>query len=246
MERVSIGEIWLAPRVLSEFDEDLCDDAQVFKDETQRRIKQARRGITDSGDRVRIIGYADILDEDDYEGFPEEMLTVPGNAITEIDGEELSSSFRAFVHAPFKDDAEAERRTSNEGASCRALLRSQHRLLQVTLEDYYVTRMCLDEKLMSCRAQVRSQSRLEFGDLSNSFATQERRKHLNRIFSVSESVQVPECTRSLEWNDYCSQQSHSLIIKAMPARIEDTDGRRPEKGDERAMFLMADGARERE
>ena len=131
MDRVSIGEIWLAPRVLSEFDEDLCDDAQVFKDETQRRIKQARRGITDSGDRVRIIGNADILDEDDYEGFPEEMLTVPGNAITELDGEELSSSFRVFVHAPFKDDAEAERNDTSialqvtltkEGASCRALL----------------------------------------------------------------------------------------------------------------------------
>ena len=131
MEQVFIGEIWLAPRVLSEFDEDLCDDAQVFKDEAQRRIEQARRGLTNSGDRVRIIGYADILDEDEYEGFPEEMLTVPGNEITEIDGEDLSSQFRAFVHAPFKDDAEAERNDTsialqvtlkNEGASCRALL----------------------------------------------------------------------------------------------------------------------------
>ena len=131
MKQVSIGEIWLAPRVLSEFDEDLCGDAQVFKDETQRRIKQARRGITNSGDRVRIIGYADILDEDDYEGFPKDMLTVPGNEITEIDGEELSSRFRAFVHAPFKDDAEAERNDTSialqvtltkERASCRALL----------------------------------------------------------------------------------------------------------------------------
>ena len=130
-EQVSIGEIWLAPRVLSEFDEDLCDDAQVFKDEAQRRINQARRGKTDSGDRVRIIGYADILEEDEYEGFPEEMLTIPGNKITEIDGEECSSGFRAFVHAPFKEDAEAERNDTSialqvtlnaEGAACRALL----------------------------------------------------------------------------------------------------------------------------
>jgi beta-lactamase superfamily II metal-dependent hydrolase len=130
-EKVSIGEIWLAPRVLSEFDEDLCDDAQVFKDEAQRRINQARRGKTDSGDRVRIIGYADILEEDEYEGFPEEMLTIPGNEITEIDGDECSSGFRAFVHAPFKDDAEAERNDTSialqvtlkaEGTCCRALL----------------------------------------------------------------------------------------------------------------------------
>ena len=131
LNQVSIGEIWLAPRVLSEFDEDLCDDAQAFKDEAQRRIKQARRGKKNSGDRVRIIGYADILDEDDYEGFPEEMLTIPGNEVTEIDGEELSSAFRAFVHAPFKDDAEAERNDTSialqitlktADASCRALL----------------------------------------------------------------------------------------------------------------------------
>ena len=131
MGQVSIGEIWLAPRVLSEFDEDLCDDAQAFKDEAERRIKQARRGETKSGDRVRIIGYGDILDEDDYDGFPEEMLTIPGNEVTEIDGEELSTEFRAFVHAPFKDDAEAERNDTSialqvtlktADASCKAML----------------------------------------------------------------------------------------------------------------------------
>ena len=131
MEQVSIGEIWLAPRVLSEFDEDLCDDAQVFKDEAERRVQQAKKGITSSGDRVRIIGYAEILEEDDYDGFPEEMLTVPGNEIVEVDGEDLSSHFRAFVHAPFKDDAEAERNDTSialqvslmsETNSCHALL----------------------------------------------------------------------------------------------------------------------------
>ena len=131
MDQVSIGEIWLAPRVLSEFDEDLCDDAQVFKDEAERRIKQARSGNTNSGDRVRIIGYSDILDEDDYDGFPEEMLTIPGNEVTKIDGEELSSAFRAFVHAPFKEDAEADRNDTSialqvtlktADASCKALL----------------------------------------------------------------------------------------------------------------------------
>lgn len=131
LDQISIGEIWLAPRVLSEFDEDLCEAAQVFKDEAQRRIEQARRGKTESGDRVRIIGYADILDEDDYQGFPEEMLTIPGEEVTELDGDELSSSFRAFVHAPFKDDAEAERNDTSvalqvtlktASASCRALL----------------------------------------------------------------------------------------------------------------------------
>ena len=41
LEQVSIGEIWLAPRVLSEFDEDLCDDAQAFKDEASAKNQES-------------------------------------------------------------------------------------------------------------------------------------------------------------------------------------------------------------
>ena len=131
LEKVTIGEIWFAPRVLSEFDEDLCDDAQAFKEEAQRRVHLAKEQTPEAGDRVRIIGYADVLEEKEYEGFPEELLTVPGNEITEIDGEDLSAVFRAFVHAPFKDDAEAERNDTSVGLqvtlrgedeSCRAML----------------------------------------------------------------------------------------------------------------------------
>ena len=131
LEKATIGEIWFAPRVLSEFDEDLCDDAQAFKEEAQRRVDKAKEQTLEAGDRVRIIGYADVLEEEEYEGFPEELLTVPGNEITEIDGEDVSDMFRAFVHAPFKDDAEAERNDTSVGLqvtlkgdneSCRAML----------------------------------------------------------------------------------------------------------------------------
>ena len=131
MEQVTIGEIWLAPRVLSEFDEDLCDDAQALKDEAQRRVKQAREGSTNSGDRIRIIGYADILEDEEYDGFPEQMLTIPGQEITEVDDEDMATLFRAFVHAPFEEDAEAERNDTSvglqvtlkaDGTACRALL----------------------------------------------------------------------------------------------------------------------------
>ena len=137
LDQVTIGEIWFAPRVLSEFDEDLCDDAQAFKEEAQRRVDNAKGQIPEAGDRVRIIGYADVLEEEEYEGFPEELLTVPGNEITEIDGEDISDAFRAFVHAPFKEDSEAERNDTSVG-------------LQVTLKG--------DNK--DCRAML-------LGDLSN-------------------------------------------------------------------------------
>ena len=131
LDQVTIGEIWFAPRVLSEFDEDLCDDAQAFKEEAQRRVGNAKVRAPEAGDRIRIIGYAEVLEEEEYEGFPEDLLTIPGNEVTEIDGEDLSAEFRAFVHAPFKDDAEAERNDTSVGLqvtlkgdneSCRAML----------------------------------------------------------------------------------------------------------------------------
>ena len=131
LDQVTIGELWFAPRVLSEFDEDLCDDAQAFKEEAQRRVDNAKEQTPEAGDRIRIIGYDDVLEEEEYEGFPKELLTVPGNEITEIDGEDVSDVFRAFVHAPFKDDAEAERNDTSvglqvtlkgENESCRAML----------------------------------------------------------------------------------------------------------------------------
>ena len=52
----------------------------------------------------------DLLENDEYKGFPEERLTRPGNPITEIDGDDRADIFEAFVHAPFKDDDVARER----------------------------------------------------------------------------------------------------------------------------------------
>lgn len=131
LESVKIGEIWFSPRVFREFDKDLCDDAQVFKDEAERRVKEAINGNTESGDRVRIIGYSELLEEDEFRGFPEDLLTIPGTVITEIDGDDLAGDFRAFVHAPFKDSPAAARNNSSialhvtlgsGSTACRAML----------------------------------------------------------------------------------------------------------------------------
>ncbi len=117
LDRVDIGELWFTPRVFREYNKDLCDDAVVFKREALRRVNLTiqNRGMESSGDRVRIIGYHDLLGEQKYNGFPERMLTVPGNAITSIDGIDLSGQFRAFVHAPFKVDVDCERNDSSLG-----------------------------------------------------------------------------------------------------------------------------------
>ncbi len=117
LEKAKIDEIWFTPRVFTEYSKDLCEDAKAFKNEVKRRVKKViqNSGSVESGDRIRIIGYDDILKEDDYKGFPQSLLTVPGNEILYLDGKDCSAKFRAFVHAPFKDDMEADRNDTSLG-----------------------------------------------------------------------------------------------------------------------------------
>ena len=111
LKEVSIGELWFSPRIFREYKKDLCDDAKAFQKEAKRRVKKtiANGDNTSSGDRVRIIGYDDLLEEEEFKNFPRNRLTVPGNAITDLDGTDHATEFRAFVHAPFKDDATGDR-----------------------------------------------------------------------------------------------------------------------------------------
>ena len=112
-DRVIISEIWMSPRTFREFrdNNDLCDDAQAFHDEAMRRVHAAvdAGGDPGRGNRIRIIGYDDLLEEPDFDGFPEALLSIPGHAIGTLDGEDLSEVFEAFVHAPFKDDSFGDR-----------------------------------------------------------------------------------------------------------------------------------------
>lgn len=69
LKRVTIGEIWLTPRVFREYKTELAEDAVAFREEAERRIDQtiSEGALPDSGDRVRIFGYDD---EESFEGFP--------------------------------------------------------------------------------------------------------------------------------------------------------------------------------
>ncbi len=111
-EKVAIGEIWFAPRIFHENASDLCDDALDFRKEAKRRVKVTREANdeVEAGDRVRVIGYSELLEEDEFDGFPEDRLTTPGETITELDGEDYEDDFEAFVHSPFKDDDTASER----------------------------------------------------------------------------------------------------------------------------------------
>ena len=115
IERVHVGELWFAPRVLDEYDDDLCDDAQAFVDEVHKRIGAIAAEGLKSGNRLRIIGSSDVLDEPPYDKIPQDLVTVPGNTISLVNGDDVSGSFEAFIHAPFKEDAEAERNDTSVG-----------------------------------------------------------------------------------------------------------------------------------
>ena len=112
-DRVLISELWMSPRTFREYqeNENLCDDAEAFHEEAMRRVGAtiAAGGDPGSGDRIRIIGYDDLLEDEDFDGFPRKMLSIPGETITTLDGEDQSDVFAAFVHAPYKDDSYGDR-----------------------------------------------------------------------------------------------------------------------------------------
>ena len=40
LDEVDVGELWFTPRVFREYKKDLCDDAEAFKKEAERRVKK--------------------------------------------------------------------------------------------------------------------------------------------------------------------------------------------------------------
>ena len=83
LDRVDIGELWFTPRIFAEYSKDLCDDAEVFKKEAERRVKKTIQADGDpgAGDRVRVFGYSELLEEEDFKDFPKDRLTIPGNEV---------------------------------------------------------------------------------------------------------------------------------------------------------------------
>ena len=117
LKEVDIGELWFTPRIFREYNKDLCDDAEAFKKEAERRVKATTDADGDpgAGNRVRIFGYSELLTDDEFHGFPDDRLTIPGSELTTVDESDVSSTVRAFVHAPFKDDDAGDRNDTSLG-----------------------------------------------------------------------------------------------------------------------------------
>ncbi|QDV43939.1 hypothetical protein Enr13x_37990 [Stieleria neptunia] len=149
MKKVTIGEVWFSPRVFRENNSDLCDDATEFRKEAKRRVKKVidSTGSVSVGDRVRIIGYSDLLEEDDYKSFPDEKLNRPGDVVTEVDGKCRKDKFSAFIHAPFKDDSNSRERNETSIAFQAELVSGSHTGQALLLGDlsYPSVRRVFDE-----------------------------------------------------------------------------------------------------
>jgi len=117
LKKVTIGEIWHTPRIFRDYEDEieLSEAAEAFRKEVHRRRQAVIDNPTNvkAGDRVRVIGHDDILNEDKYKNFPKERTSMPGTLITMLDDSEVSDSFEAFIHAPFKiDPADSRNNTS--------------------------------------------------------------------------------------------------------------------------------------
>ncbi|MGI8448854.1 MAG: hypothetical protein ACR2MP_17090 [Streptosporangiaceae bacterium] len=117
LAEVTIGELWATPRLWREYtDKDLplCADAEAFHKEAKRRVAATEKAVSAgrkpaSGDRIRVVGYDTDHDKHAYSELPGEYLSYPGDAVSTVDGDDVSDRFEAFLHAPFKDDCAAER-----------------------------------------------------------------------------------------------------------------------------------------
>jgi hypothetical protein len=130
LKAVTIGELWATPRLWREYEDTdavICDDARAFQEEAERRVKATRAAAARgerpaSGDRILVVGYDSEREQHAYADLPDEYLTGPGHLVTSLDGDDMSTAFEAFLHAPFADDCAAAR---NETSLA----------LQVTLRD---------------------------------------------------------------------------------------------------------------
>ncbi len=110
-EEFRVNELVVTLRCFVETD-DLTEAGETLLAEAERRRDEeiaaaARSERAAPGDRLQIVGYADILETKGWDTFPETLVTVPGNYIPTFDDVDRSGSLDVFVHSPFREDTES-------------------------------------------------------------------------------------------------------------------------------------------
>jgi len=104
--RILIDELWFTPRLFNRTETELCSEAKAFRKEAKRRMKlyqDKASSRTNSGNRLRIIGYSDTPE---LEGL-ESIISTPGQTVNLINGV-VKNDFSFFIHAPFKGDTDSK------------------------------------------------------------------------------------------------------------------------------------------
>ncbi len=119
VDEVVVEELWVTLRSFVDVDGDeLTDDGQAIYDEACRRrtceVQAASSGgRAPAGDRLRIVGNADLLDLPDWTNFPLELLSSAGQTVPTINAVDRTADVSVFVHTPFRSDTEDGSRNSS-------------------------------------------------------------------------------------------------------------------------------------
>jgi hypothetical protein len=109
---ILIDELWFTHRIFAAHEGALCDAANVFRKEAQRRIDLHLANSpnrNNAGNRIRVVGHSS---NPAYKGLGELVIT-PGNYIDVIDGKQ-KTDFRFFVHAPFRKEVDSKLAERND------------------------------------------------------------------------------------------------------------------------------------
>lgn len=122
IDEVHVDELWVTLRTFVEVDDDgLTKVGEAVYDEVCKRrdakIDAHERGErAEAGKRLRIIGNADVISAEEWDGFPDELLTSAGQLVPTINGEDRSDDVSVFVHTPFRSDTQdGDRNSSSMG-----------------------------------------------------------------------------------------------------------------------------------
>ena len=108
---ILIGTLWFSPHILN--DEELCDDAQAYRKEAERRLQLYKDGADSKGDpgnRIVVIGYKS---DEGLADLPSDIRFSAGSKIESVD-HTPEPNFRIFVHAPFKNELDNEEVKRND------------------------------------------------------------------------------------------------------------------------------------
>lgn len=120
LELVDVDEMWITLRQFVELkaNDELSDEGKIVYNEARDRrkaeIEAAARGErAAAGSRLLVIGYHDVLQYGDWNGFPDELVVVPGNYVTKLNEQIVTDRAQFFIHTPFQDDTESGSRNSS-------------------------------------------------------------------------------------------------------------------------------------